>query len=1143
MAPLTATRPLPIAKPMFSGLRFLDHPGEMATRIRRMDWSSHPMGPPDDWPQALRFALNLALSSSFPTAIYWGPEYFLLYNDAWSAIPADRHPWALGRRGAEVWSDIWDVVGPLFERTMQDGQPFAAYDQMLMMERNGVPTETYWNYSGTPLRDEHGAIVGIFNQGNETTRHVLAERARVAEIERLQELFHQSPGAVVLLNGPDHRIDLANDSYLQLIGRRDVVGKTVAEALPEIVDQGFVELLDNVYQTGKTYRAWGASVMLERGGTGAIEERILDFVYQPIRDASGAVTSIFVEATDVTERALAERALRESEARLQLALEASQGVGTWDWDVVNDRVVTDAGFARLYGVEGGRGEQGAPITDFFSAIHPEDADRVRAAIDDTLLSGKPFAEEYRLVQPDGSNRWVIARGQALRGETGELARFPGVTFDITQRKLAEEAARHHADELRAANESQAFIYALAERQRALDTPQAIMRFTAAALGRRLKVDRVGFYRLDTDDMLHYGPSWTSGTMPSLRGSRPVAEIGEAHIRTYRAGRTLVVDDTEEAPEFVNSSIRGVARAGIGVPLLRAGRWIATMYLNHAEPRGWSAEEIAFVEAVAEISWDAVERVGAVAALRESEAKFRAITDTINHMVWSTRADGQVDYFNRRWYEFTGTSPGETEGDQWVRALHPDDIERARAAWSRCVRTGEPYQIEYRMCHADGGHRWVRARGTPVHDDNGETVRWFGTCTDIQDIVDAREVLARSREQLEQAVAERTRQLMTAEEQLRQAQKMEAVGQLTGGIAHDFNNMLAVVIGALDLMERRIDQGSTDVKRYILAARDGASRAAGLTQRLLSFARQTPLAPKAIDIDRMIGGMLDLLVRTIGDDIRVDTRLHGQSATAIADPSQLENVVLNLAVNARDAMPRGGTLTIATEPVTLDGDEAAGSGLQPGDYIRLTVQDTGDGMSPEVAARAFEPFFTTKAVGKGTGLGLSQVFGFVRQSGGHVQIDTAEGRGTTVHVLLPCGGGEPREGPAPYTGGDAPRARSGESVLVVEDEDRVRNFSIEALRDLGYRVVDAASGPDALALIDQGERPSLLFTDVVMPEMTGPELAGAARERIPALRILYTSGYTGNAVLADTPAEIAARLLPKPFNLRQLGERVRAALDE
>lgn len=1108
----------------------------MPRRIREHDWAATPLGPIEGWPQALRFALNIALGSSFPTAIYWGADLRLLYNDAWAPIPADRHPWALGRPGAEVWSDIWHLVGPQMERVLETGEAFAFYDVMLPMERNGEPRETWWNYSFTPIRDEYGEVVGILNQGNETTRVVLAEREHLAEVERLQQLFEQAPGAVALLQGPDHVFELANPHYLSLIGRSDIVGKSVAQVLPEVVDQGFVALLDRVYVSGEAYLGNDTPVRLRRAG-GEIETRYLDFVYQPIRDHDGAVTGIFVLANDVTERAHAEAALRSSEERLQLALESTAGVGTWLWDLIEDRVTADDRFLRLFGVNGETVGGTIPIERFFAAIHPEDLPAVRAAIARAVETGEQYVQEYRVLKPDGELQWITAQGRCSFDPQGNPLRFPGVAFDITQRKLAEEAARAAADELHRATEAQSFIHALAEHQRTLETPEAVMEQTVEALAARLRAERVGFYWVHDERTIHFGPSATHGNLPPLTGAMEVDELGAPAAEQYRSGKTLVARDTRHDAPFAGTPFALRTPSVVGVPLMRGRRWVGTLYVNDKLPRDWTVEEVAFIEAVAEISWDAVERVTATVALRESEAKFRAIANSIDQMIWSTLPDGYHDYYNDRWYEFTGVPSGSTDGVGWKDVFHQEDRPRADALWRHCLQTGETYHIEYRLRHHSGEYRWVLGRAQPVRDEAGRISRWFGTCTDIQDIVDAREVLARSREQLEAAVRERTEQLMATEEQLRQAQKMEAVGQLTGGIAHDFNNMLAVVIGALDLLERRLAQGRTDVDRYVTAARDGATRAAALTQRLLAFSRQQPLVPVPLDPNAMISGMIELLVRTLGEAVTIETMLPAGIWTAMADPNQLENTILNLSVNARDAMPGGGRLVIATGNVKLGADRAPAMGVEPGDYVEIAVSDSGLGMSSDVAARAFDPFFTTKGVGKGTGLGLSQVFGFVRQSGGAVAIETEPDRGTTVRLFLPARHDVQPASEQQPDSVEVPRARSGEMVLVVEDEERVRAYSIEALRELGYEVVGARDGLEALRMIERGQHAALLFTDVVMPEMTGRELARRALALLPGLKVLLTSGYSPDIAVADE------RLLAKPFSLEQLARAVRDALDD
>ncbi|MBA3447070.1 MAG: PAS domain S-box protein [Pseudaminobacter sp.] len=396
--------------------------------------------------------------------------------------------------------------------------------------------------------------------------------------------------------------------------------------------------------------------------------------------------------------------------------------------------------------------------------------------------------------------------------------------------------------------------------------------------------------------------------------------------------------------------------------------------------------------------------------------------------------------------------------------------------------------------------------------------------------------------LEQRVADEVAERSKAEDALRQAQKMEAVGQLTGGIAHDFNNMLAVVIGGLNLLERRLAKGETDVGRYIDAAMDGATRAASLTQRLLAFSRQQPLQPEPLDANRLVSGMSELLSRTLGENIRVESVLSAGLWKTNVDPGQLENTLLNLSVNARDAMPDGGKLTIETANAHVDDQYAREFEIAAGQYVLICVTDTGSGMSPEIVAKAFDPFFTTKEVGKGTGLGLSQVFGFVRQSGGHVKIYSEPGHGTTAKIYMPRFYGD-----APV---DAPRrveaaAQAGnrsEIIMVVEDEERVRNYSVEALRDLGYTVVQASSGPEALRMIEEGQDMALLFTDVVMPEMTGRQLADLAVARLPTLKVLFTTGYTRNAVVHNGVLDPGTHFLPKPFGIDQLASKVRGVLD-
>ncbi|RWO72683.1 MAG: response regulator [Mesorhizobium sp.] len=382
----------------------------------------------------------------------------------------------------------------------------------------------------------------------------------------------------------------------------------------------------------------------------------------------------------------------------------------------------------------------------------------------------------------------------------------------------------------------------------------------------------------------------------------------------------------------------------------------------------------------------------------------------------------------------------------------------------------------------------------------------------------------------------------AESQIRQMHKMEAVGQLTGGIAHDFNNMLAVIISAMNLAQRKLARGEHDIAQFIDAAIDAATRAANLTARLLAFSRQQPLAPQIVDANRLLTGMSDLIRRALGETIRIETVLAGGLWKTHADPSQIENAVLNLAVNARDAMGDDGKLTIETANSHLDESYAAAHAeVAAGQYVMIAVSDTGSGMTPDVIAKAFEPFFTTKAVNKGTGLGLSQVFGFVKQSGGHVNIYSEPGEGTTIKIYLPryFGAEEPA---LPDGRGNSPAAAVAETILVVEDDARVRVSTTEAIRELGYTVIHAASGEEALQKLAESPNVALLFTDIVMPVMNGRKLAEEAVARMPQLKVIFTTGFTRNAVVHNGVLDHDVHFLAKPFTIEQLGAKLRDVLD-
>ncbi len=540
--------------------------------------------------------------------------------------------------------------------------------------------------------------------------------------------------------------------------------------------------------------------------------------------------------------------------------------------------------------------------------------------------------------------------------------------------------------------------------------------------------------------------------------------------------------------------------------------------------------------------DVTEQVLAEQALRQSEERYRRLADqlaelnaTLAHRVeektrerdriWNVSQDllvvadsnGVWQTVNPAWTRTLGWSEAEllNRTSEWLE--HPDDNGLTQAQVKKLGADGTTVRFESRFRHKDGSYRWLS---------------WTGVSDRDRIYAVARDVTA------EKAAAERLR---ATEEALLQSQKMEAVGQLTGGIAHDFNNLLTGIVGSLDLLQTRLNQGRTDnVERYINAAMTSANRAAALTHRLLAFARRQPLIPKSVDVNQLVVSLEDLLRRTIGETIDLQIVAAADLWSTLCDPNQLESALLNLAINARDAMPDGGRLTIATSNARLDSVTADTPALSPGDYVCITVTDTGVGMSAEVAARAFDPFFTTKPIGQGTGLGLSMIYGFARQSNGHVTIDSKIGQGTAVRLYLPRHHGDIAASQA-SAARTAEHAATGETVLVIEDEPVVRGVILEMLDEQGYRTLEAVDGPSSLKILRSGERIDLLVTDVGLPGMNGRQVADQARESRPDLKILFITGYAESVAIADGFLQPGMEMITKPFDLDHLAQRIRAMI--
>lgn len=815
-----------------SSLSFLNEGGRMGAAIRTHDWGASPLGPIEQWPQSLKTAVGIMLSSKFPMFLAWGPELTFLYNDSYIDILGAKHP-ALGLPFQQIWSDIWQDISPIIEQALA-GEATYWENLPLLMTRKGYEEQTWFTFSYSPLRGDSGAIEGMFCACTETTATVLAERRRESEMERIRTLVDRAPVFIAVLAGPEHVFEIANQAYLKLIGGREVIGKPAREALPDVRGQGFFDLLDQVYATAEPYAGYSTEVSLARTPDSPPEQRLVDFIYQPIVEEGGTVTGIFVAGTDVTEQRLVQLKLRESEARFRLIADSAP-VPMWVSNPDRTRSFVNKAYVEFLGMDY---EEAAKL-DWRTILHPDDHDRVVAQSVAGEASLKPFSLEGRYRGGDGEWRWIRSTSQPRWGPDGNVEGFIGVAHDITEAKEAEA--------------------------------------------------------------------------------------------------------------------------------------------------------------------DLEQRV---------EARTRDVVDALERL----------------------------------------------------------------------------------HQEMGERER--------------------------------------AEEALRQAQKMEAVGQLTGGIAHDFNNLLTPIIGGLEMIVRSVEEPR--LKRLAQAALDSGRRGAKLATQLLAFSRLQRLAMKPVAVNGLIGDLRGILHHTIGPNVVVETVLADDAGHALCDTNQLENAVLNLAINARDAMPEGGTLTIATG---LHREETGGD-IAAGDYVCIAVSDTGLGMPPHVLARATEPFFSTKPVGKGTGLGLSQVYGVAQQAGGTVRIESEEGRGTTVRILLPH---VREEGERPSgdnsSAGPAKASVASCRILVVDDDPEVRAFLADALAALGHEVETTESAEEALGWLDNGV-PDLMLVDFAMPGCNGAELARKVRARRPDQRIVFVTGYAESEQI-DAALGAEAPVLRKPFSMDELASAIDA----
>lgn len=1262
-------------------------------------------------------------------------------------------------RGCD-WTDFWQDEGNAQANAAVAAAKAGGIGHFVGPGHTMAGTPKWWDVQVTPILGADGRPQKLLSVSRDITA------ARQAEVA-----FHeaQALNTLILNSSRDCIVVLDLEGHTRYVSPGGVESMEISD-LASVIGQSWLRVW-----TGSAQHAAQVALAEARAGrVGRFEgycathqgtPKWWDVVVSSLPGAAGLPEQLVAVGRDISAAKHARQMLAISEERLAVALDASGVVGTWDWDLVTGIIYADANFARICAFDPARAAAGTRFADYVPIFHPQDLPMIQQQLEHTFAGRTAFASEYRIVHPDRSIHWVLARGRVVCDAQGVPLRFAGTSVDITEQKSTE--AR------------QAFLLHLADGLRVLDSAQAKLSAAAQALGEHLRLNRVGFGQMHADDeTVDFDGGYADGVEP-IDGGLPMAYFGADNISSLRQGRTVVCDDIDA--DTPNNPAHWAAlsiRSFVVVPLIRDGRLRGALYVNcHAE-RHWLPGDVALIEDVAARAWDALERAraerelrvsekrlltavaitslgtfewdtgsndvdlsarsrvifgfgpdeelhaddlfgrihpqdvdrvrgeamisvrdaspletsyrvvlpgGAVRwvrsvndavpvaagqavrqvgvfedvtgrmlaeqALRTSESQFRTLAQSVPHHVWTAQRVGQMEWLNDRAYMYCGVAAGSLEGAGWARAVHADDLQDGLRLWEAAMADGTVFEAEFRLARADGAYRWHVARAEPLRAPDGQIVRWVGTTTDIEEQHAARELLTHLTVTLGERVEERTRErdqawkhsrdlqaivdadgtivaaneawtavlgwrpdevvgrnhlefshpddkpqhgavlegavagmlplyecrilhkdgsyrwiswlsapenslvyasgrhvtaekqaaaeLQATHEQLRQSQKMEAVGQLTGGVAHDFNNLLQVISANLQLMGKHA-AGNEKIERRLVSAEDAVRRGAKLAGQLLAFSRRQALEPKVVNVGRFVLGMEDMVRRAVGEAVDIETVVAPGLWNTLVDPTQIENAVLNLAVNGRDAMKGSGRLVVRVTNVALDAAYAKRhADVVPGDYVRLAITDTGSGMTAEVMAQVFEPFFSTKPVGSGTGLGLSMVYGFVKQSGGHVAIQSRVGHGTTMEIYLPRT--EQVEDTLVVTDG-GPAVGGTETILVAEDDEGVRATVVELLVELGYHVLKAKDAASALIVIESGVAIDLLFTDVVMPgKLKSLELARIARQRLPGIAVLFTSGYAQNVISYGDRLEVGVELLPKPYTREALARRLRQVL--
>jgi PAS domain S-box-containing protein len=987
---------------------------------------------------------------------------------------------------------------------------------------------TWWDVTYTALQTAPPEPFSVLVTAVDVTHHEIARAEAQAAIqgseERLRTVLLQIPAAIFILEAPDGRVTFKSQWLDDVLGHPDTDLDRARDSL-----QGWAVHKDGspfalseypsrraLFQ-GETVR--GEPIVYRRGDGRMID---LEMHAGPVRNKNGAIVAAVAVALDVTERRLAE-------ARQAFLLQLQDALrGLTEPSEILTAAATHLGrhlgAARIGYSEVQRDDETLLITNgYVDGVPPVNGlfslmtfGANHAA---QMRQGRTIAYEDVQADEHGARPFGLELGTRAH-VTVPLVRHGRYTGSLYVTHM--KPHKWTKAEIALIEEVAHRIWDAAERGRA----EARLRESEERL--RLVMDATGLGSWEYDVVS--GKTIRSARHDEIFGYK--TQVSDWNYERFAAH----IPEADRA--HVEAGFRAALEQGcdwdVECRMIRVDGslgWLKIRARPHYDQDGQITRLLGTVA-------DVTERREAENAAIENAAKFEMFAQTMPSMVWSSLPDGRIDWFNARVPEYCGIPAAQMKPDGWA-PVHPDDLPNAGRLWVEALASGQRYVAEYRIRRHDGAFRWHITRAVPIRDADGVITSWIGTSADIQDQKNTEQALAELNATLEQQVRERTAELMAAEAALRQSQKMEAVGQLTGGLAHDFNNLLTGISGSLELLESRFAQGRLgELDRYLHMAQAAAKRAAALTHRLLAFSRRQTLDPKPTDMNRLISDMDELIRRTVGPAVTVTLASPPDLWLVLADPNQLENALLNLCINARDAMPDGGSLTIATDNHVLAEAEAKALELQAGGYASLRVSDTGTGMTAEVIACAFDPFFTTKPIGEGTGLGLSMVYGFARQSGGQARIVSEPGHGTTVWLYLPRYFGE-NLASGVTTQAERPHRGEGETVLVVDDEPNVRMLVGEVLGELGYNTFEAKDGISGLKILQSGRRVDLLITDIGLPGgMNGRQLADAGLVAQPELKILFITGYAETVVMGEGALKPGMHVVTKPFSLEVLSRRIR-----